>query len=181
MVIGHLSTAYLARAKWPRAELVALSVASMLPDLADFVLPQGNQCRTECEFYTHAFPAFAVLAVAAAALAWAIWHRRATSMLVGALVCLHVCFDIFTGVKPFWFGGPAIGLGLYRYQLLDFALETSLVTAGWLVLRRSPNPPRWAVHSATLIALIVLQSAFDIWHYDTTNAEPARVVMQITR
>jgi hypothetical protein len=165
VVTGHLSTAYLARAKWPRAELVALCVASILPDLADFVLPQGNECRTTCEFYTHAFPAFLVLAVAAAALSWAIWHRRATAILVGVLVCVHVLFDFFTGFKPFWFGGRPIGFGLYRYQSLDFVVESSMVFVGWIVLRRTQDPPRWAVHPLALFVLIALQAVFDIWHY----------------
>lgn len=181
MVTGHLSTAYLARAKWPRAELVALFVASMLPDLADFVLPQGNQCRTTCEFYTHAFPAVLVLAAAAGALAWAIWHRRATALLVGALVCVHVCFDFFTGFKPFWFGGPPMGFGLYRYQALDFIVESCLVITGWVVLRRSRTAPRWAVHYATLVAFIVLQAAFDVWHYEAFSAAHARAVTRSMR
>jgi hypothetical protein len=162
VVIGHLSTAYVARAKWPRAEMVALLVASMLPDLADFVLPQGTKCRVSCELYTHAFPAFVVLAVAASLLAWAIWHRRATALLVGALVCVHVLFDLPTGFKPFWFGGPSVGLGLYRYHALDFVVESGMMLAGWIILRRSDDPPRWAVHPATLSIFIALQAVFDI-------------------
>jgi hypothetical protein len=142
--------------------MVALLVASILPDLADFVLPQGNLCRVSCGIYTHAFPAFVVLAIAASALAWAIWHRKATSLLVGALVGMHVLFDLPTGFKPFWYGGPSLGLGLYRYQLFDFLVESGMVVAGWIILRRSPNPPRWAVHYLTLITLVALQATFDI-------------------
>jgi hypothetical protein len=165
VVIGHLSTAYVARAKWPRAEMVALLVASILPDLADFVLPRGNLCRVACEMYTHAFPAVVVLAIAASALAWAIWHRRATALLVGALVCLHVLFDLPTGFKPFWYGGPSVGLGLYRYHALDFLVESGMMLTGWIILRRSADPPRWAVHYATLITLVGLQATFDIVFY----------------
>lgn len=165
MVTGHLSTAYLTRAKYPRAELVALLVASILPDLADFVLPQGNQCRTSCGLYTHAVPAILVLAIAASALAWAIWHRRATALLVGALVCVHALFDLTTGFKPFWFGGPPVGLGLYRFEWLDFAVETAMVMTGWFVLRRSKDAPRLAITYPALFALIALQAAFDLYHH----------------
>ncbi|MEO8334042.1 MAG: hypothetical protein ABI664_03665 [bacterium] len=164
MVTGHLSTAYLARARFPRSELVALLVASILPDLADFVLPQGNQCRTSCGLYTHAFPAILVLAALATALSWAIWHRRATALLVGCLVCVHTLFDLTTGFKPFWFGGPPIGLGLYRYQRIDFVAESLMVIAGWVALRRSKNAPRLAITYPALFALIAVQAAFDMYH-----------------
>jgi hypothetical protein len=165
LVTGHLSTAYLARAKFPRSEIVALLVASILPDLADFVLPQGNQCRTSCGLYTHAFPAILVLALLASALAWGIWHRRSTALLVGVLVCLHPLFDLVTGYKPYWFGGPALGLVLFRFTLIDFVLESTLVIVGWVVLRRTKDAPRLAVAYPTLIALIALQAAFDIYLY----------------
>ena len=79
MVTGHIAFAFAARARWPRAELFALVVASLVPDLADFILPQGDQCRTSCELYTHAFPAVLVLAAAMAGIAWGVWHRRITT------------------------------------------------------------------------------------------------------
>jgi hypothetical protein len=175
LVTGHLSTAYLARAKYPRSEIVALLVASILPDLADFVLPQGNQCRTSCGLYTHAFPAIVVLALLASMLAWAVWHRRATAVLVGVLVCIHALFDLTTGFKPFWFGGPPIGLGLYRFQLLDFLMESTLVVAGWVMLRRSKDAPRLAITYTALLLMLTLQAAFDAYHYRRFGAAPAGV------
>jgi hypothetical protein len=163
MVTGHLAMAYLARARWPRTELVALLAASILPDLADFVLPQGNQCRTACGMFTHAFPAFLVLAGAASVLAWFIWHRRATSALVFAMVLLHVASDLLTGRKPYWYGGPSIGLELYLHELLDFVLEASLMTAAWWMLRRSESAPRLAVRWWALAVLLILQAGFDLY------------------
>lgn len=167
MVVGHISLSYVARARWPRAALVALLVATMLPDLADFVLPQGNQCRTTCGMYTHAFPAVLVLAAAMATLSWAIWHRRVTSALAGALVVLHVVFDYATGYKAFWLGGPQTGLSLYRFGLADFVIESIMMTAGWLVLRGSPDAPRWAVHPVALALLIAVQGTFELWNAGT--------------
>ena len=163
MVTGHLAMAYLARARWPRTELVALLAASILPDLADFVLPQGNQCRTACGMFTHAFPAFLVLAGLATVLAWFIWHRRATSALVFAMVLVHVASDFLTGHKPFWYGGPPIGLGLYAHEAMDFVVEAAMMAGAWWVLRRSPAPPRHAVQWWTLAVLVAIQAGFDVY------------------
>jgi len=169
VVTGHLAFAYAARARWPRATIVPLLLASIVPDLADFVLPQGDQCRTACGLYTHAFPAVIVLAVAVAWLAWQIWHRQTTALLSGAMVLLHVAGDLITGDKPFWPGGMNLGFGLYRVQAADFVLETALVIAGWYLLRRTANAPKFAVHPATLATLIAAQAGFDVWHYLASN------------
>lgn len=165
MVAGHLATAYLARARWKRAALLPLLVASVIPDLADFALPQGDQCRTSCELYTHAMPAVFVLAAAAAVLAWEIYHRRVTSNLVAALVVLHVAMDLITGSKPYWPGGPNLGAHLYTRPVLDFALEAVLVVVGWTALRRADDPPRAAVHPAALVLLLALQAGMDGWFH----------------
>ncbi|MEO8621184.1 MAG: metal-dependent hydrolase [bacterium] len=162
MVAGHISLAYAARARWPRAELVALIVATLLPDLADFVLPQGTECRTTCGMYTHAFPAILVLAAGMAVLAWGIWHRRSTALLAGALVLSHVALDLVTGYKRFWLGGPITGINLYQHAAADFVVESMMMTIAWWVLRRSRNPPPWAVHPVTLVLLLVLQGSFDV-------------------
>jgi hypothetical protein len=163
MVTGHLATAYAARARWQRAALLPLLVASIIPDLADFALPQGDQCRTSCELYTHAMPAVFVLAAAAGVLSWEIYHRRSTTNLVVGLVILHVAMDLVTGFKPFWPGGPNLGLHLYTRPLADFALETMLAITGWVLLRRAADPPRVAVHPVALGALIMLQGGMDLW------------------
>ncbi len=165
MVTGHLATAYVARARWQRAALPALLVASIIPDLADFALPQGDQCRTNCGLYTHAVPAVFVLGAAAAFLAWEIWHRRQTAYLAGALVLVHVLEDLITGYKPFWPGGPRLGLALYNWQVADFILESALCVIAWIILRRTRDAPHAAVHPAALAGLLTLQAVFDIIHY----------------
>lgn len=166
MITGHVSLAYAARARWPRAPLVALLVATVLPDLADFVL-RARICRVPCEEYTHAFPAVLLLAVAMAALAWVLWHSRVTALLTGAMVLMHDAADFVTGHKPFWLGGPPVGLDLYRLPAVDFALESAMMTLAWVMLRRSPGASRWAVHPVTLVALVTVQAVFDIWQYRT--------------
>jgi len=164
VVTGHIAVAFAARARWRRAELFALVVASLVPDLADFVLPQGDQCRTTCELYTHAFPAVLVLAAAMAGIAWGVWHRRITTYLCGALVVVHVLCDTLTGYKKFWVGGPDMGLSLYNHQGADLALEASMVVAAWVLLRRTPNAPRWGTHPLTLVVLLLVQASFDAIH-----------------
>ena len=165
MVTGHVAVAYLARSRWHRAELFALLVATMVPDLADFVLPQGDQCRTSCELYTHAFPAVLVLAAAMAAIAWSIWHRRITAAAAGVLVIVHVLCDLLTGYKQFWIGGPTIGLSLYDHEVADFGFEAALMTVAWVVLRRTPYAPRWATHPVALAVLLLIQAVFDSIHH----------------
>ena len=165
MVTGHIAVAFAARARWQRAALFALVVATMVPDLADFVLPQGDQCRTSCELYTHAFPAVLLLAAAMAGMAWAIWHRRITTLLAGCLVVVHVLCDMLTGFKKFWVGGPDMGLSLYNHEGVDFALETLMMIGAWALLRRTPQAPRWARHPLTLVVLVLLQAAFDASHH----------------
>src|SRR4051794_34635895 len=163
MFIGHIGVAYAARARWPRAELVALLVATMLPDLADFALPQGDRCRGNCGLYTHAFPAFLVLAATAAAFAWFIWHRRAAAILAALLVLSHIALDLLTGYKQFWIGGPETGAVLYHHPLVDFAIETTMMIVAWMILRRTARAPRHAVRVVTLVLLIGVQAAFDGW------------------
>ena len=163
MIVGHFAVAYAARARWQRAALLPLLVATIVPDLADFALPQGDKCRTSCELYTHAMPAVFVLAIAAAFLTWEIYHRRVTSYLVAALVVVHVAMDLVTGSKPYWPGGPNLGMHLYNRPLADFALEASLVVLAWITLRRTKDAPRAAVHPAALLVLLTLQAGMDIW------------------
>jgi hypothetical protein len=142
---------------------VALVVATMLPDLADFALPQGNRCRANCGLYTHAFPAFLVLAALAAAFAWFIWHRRAAAVLAAALVVSHIALDLLTGDKQFWVGGPVTGLVLYHKEGWDFVIEATMMTTAWFALRRTARAPRVAVYISTLLTLLALQGAFDVW------------------
>ena len=88
------------------------------------------------------------------------------------MVIAHVLLDLVTGHKAMWFGGPPVGLAMYRYQPLDFAAESVMAVAGWLILRRQPHAPRWAVRYVTLIALIAVQGAFDVWHYRKFGPPP---------
>lgn len=161
MVTGHIALAYLARSTWRRATLLPLLVATLIPDLADFALPQGDRCRTACALYTHAVPAVFVLAVAAAVLSWYVFHRRATTNLVAALVLAHVASDLVTGYKSYWPGGPKLGLQLYAHPVTDFTVEAAMMIGAWVVLRRSLDAPRTAVHPATLLLLLTVQAAYD--------------------
>jgi len=81
-------------------------------------------------------------------------------MLIVALVVVsHWALDYFTGIKPTWPGGPIVGMNLYARPLVDFALESATILAGWLLYRRTlPESARnhgWTY--ATLLMLWTLQ------------------------
>ena len=171
MIIGHIAVAYAVRARLPRTNLVGLLVATMLPDLADFALPQGNQCRTSCELYTHAFPAFVVLAAFAGVMAWFIWHRRAMVAAAATLVLVHILCDVLTGYKPFWLGGPQVGFDLYGHPVADFYLESLMLIGGFTLLRMSATPPRLAVRFAVPVLLIIAQCGGDYYFMRALAAE----------
>src|SRR6059036_4195015 len=63
-------------------------------------------------------------------------------------------------------GGPMIGLNLYDHPIADFALETAVVCAGWLVYRRSLPLEVRGTRLAWLFVLalvgIQLLGAFDL-------------------
>ncbi|CAN5563073.1 hypothetical protein BH09GEM1_BH09GEM1_24310 [soil metagenome] len=99
------------------------------------------------------------------AMAWGIWHRPITTGLAGALVVVHVLCDTITGFKAFWYGGPDLGLALYRYEGLDFVLEATLMAVAWEMLRRTSEAPRWATHPLALAVLMLLQAGFDAIHH----------------
>jgi hypothetical protein len=98
-------------------------------------------------------------------------------VLVGVLVLVHALLDLTTGFKPFWFGGPPLGLDLYRFPMIDFAMEAIMVVVGWVVLRRSKDAPRLAITYPALFALIALQAAFDIYMHSGFSAVSAAVLI----
>jgi len=50
-----------------------------------------------------------------------------------------------------------IGLELYKRPVLDFIVETAVITGGWLVYRRSlPEDRRSSPPAMTLLAVLIL-------------------------
>ena len=122
---------------------------------------------TNTAAWSHSLPAVCVLAAAFAALTLALRHCKKDAAVV-ALVCLsHVAVDYLTGHKPLWLGGPVVGLGLYKYQLIDFVIESAVVVVGWAMYfrtlpdtRRSKRP----IAIGLLCLLLSMQAVFD-WKF----------------
>ena len=134
-----------------------LVIASQLPDWTDAGFCLAGIRPSVPGILSHSFPAVALLALVTGA-AYAATHRDPAGMvLVAAVVASHAVGDYFTGLKPTWVGGPMIGLELYKRPVLDFIVETAVITGGWLVYRRSLTADRRSSPPAmTLLAVLIL-------------------------
>lgn len=159
MIAGHLGVAAALGAMRPRASLWWLLPAAIAPDLLDIAYALAGVCNPY-GLYSHTVPA-ALLLGACLAGAAVLAGRRETAPLVLLAVLLHLPPDLLTGRKLYWPGGEMYGLMLYDHALVDFLMETAIVSAGWALLRRQPAAPRWATSVRTLVALVLLQGAAD--------------------
>ncbi len=171
MIVGHIGIALAARARWPRVPLVAVVIASLAPDIVDFVTAALHICGPQ-GLYSHSLPAIAIEVVVLGGAA-ALWRRSpAAGSLVVAMVVLHLVADYITGVKILWAGGPVVGLDLYSRPLADFALEAMVTFIGWRMLRSSPVRDRWASTPIVLALLFAVQAALDAASYVIGPVKP---------
>lgn len=167
MIVGHLGLAAGVRGRWPRTSLLWLLGASIAPDLVDVLMAAANICNPS-GLYSHTIPAVVLLAAIVGGAAYLTTGRQsgpaagATATACVAVILLHPVLDFMTGQKLYWPGGELEGLRLYDRPLVDFVIESALVTLGWLILRRSRAVPRWAATPAALGALIALQGAMNL-------------------
>ena len=161
MITGHIGVAFGAKATRGRASLGWLLVATVAPDIVDFIAGFSGICNPG-GLYSHAFPAVLVVALIVGAAAG--WHTRnsATVFLAMGLVFLHLPLDYITGLKYLWPGSPIVGLYIYRWPALDFVVEVPVVVAGWWILRRSAAAPEWAASVMTVVLLIAIQASLNI-------------------
>jgi hypothetical protein len=164
MYAGHMGFALGAHGLKRSIPLWILVIASQLPDWTDAAFCLSGIRPETPGILSHSFPAIAVLALAAAMGYAAISRDPAGTLVVAAVVVSHAVGDYFTGTKPTWSGGPMIGLELYKRPLIDFILEAIVITAGWLVYRRSlPVSSRSSRPVfALLAALLTIQIGADI-------------------
>jgi hypothetical protein len=153
--------------------------AAQGPDWGDAVAEALSRPAAATGWAPHGLPLLEAGALAAALLAFVVNRRRLMRGEVdddapgrGAIIAFfayvsHWIADLFTGYKPTWPGGPVVGLGWYSHPRRDFALESLVVVAGWILWRRSlpdarGKPLAWAL----LAALLALQAAADavMWH-----------------
>lgn len=164
VLAGHIGIAIAVKGLRPSIPLWILILATQLPDWADAALCAAGVRTPIPGELSHSFIAIGALAILAALVSFAVARQSRGSLLVPAVVVSHALGDYFTGLKPTWPGGPMIGLGLYDRPALDFVLEGFVITAGWLLYRRSlPEPKRHSKEAfAMLAALLFIQLAADI-------------------
>jgi hypothetical protein len=161
VIVGHLGVAA-ALARWrPRVSLYWLLPAAIAPDLLDLAYAAVGFC-SPYGLYSHTIPAALLLGASLGGIA-VLASGRETGALVLLAVLLHLPPDWVTGWKLVWPGGALHGLRLYDHPLLDFAVESMLVAAGWALLRgRGDRPPRWAVAAWTVVGMVALQGGVDL-------------------
>lgn len=171
MIAGHIGVAMAARARWTRVPLLALIVASVAPDIIDFVTAALHICGPN-GLYSHSLPAIAIES-AVLGLATMLWRRSpAAGALIVAMIVLHLAADYLTGLKVLWAGGPVVGLDLYSHPIADFVLEAVVTFTGWRILRSSPARDRWASAPIVLALLFAAQAALDAASYVVGPVKP---------
>ncbi len=136
MVAGHLGIVLLGKGLRRQVPLWVLLAAALSSDLVSAVLVLTG-VGDPAQMRSHSIPVVIPTAAALALPYLAASGDRKGAWLVALTSLSHVLADYLTGSKPTWPGGPFIGLGLYRYPILDLMLETTVVAVGWLVYRRS--------------------------------------------
>lgn len=159
MYAGHVGFGLGAYSFRKTLPLWLLLVAAQIPDWLDAGFCMADVDRGPYGLYTHGFLPVAMAAVVFAAITFAITRDLAGTLVVALVVASHWGLDYFTGMKPTWAGGPIVGMNLYSRPVIDVALESATILAGWLLYRRTlPASVRnhgWTY--ATLFALCALQ------------------------
>jgi len=176
VIVGHVGVAAAARSGWRRTSLPWLLVACVGPDLVDISLAIAGVCNPY-GLYSHTVHAAALIAAVIGGAALLVTGSRATAAACVLMVLLHLPPDLVTGHKIFWPGGPMIGLGIYRWPIVDFAIEAPILLAGWWLLRRSRSAPRWATSVLSLWLLLVGQAVIDLAVRD--GAKPSACLAQV--
>lgn len=155
MFLGHFGLALAGKRADPTLPLAALLTASVLPDLLDPALSLAGLDGTAL---THTGPAIAGLALTVGAGGWLLTRRGTAGVLLAALTLSHFLADLVTSRLDLWSGGPVAGWGLYGRPWINFGLEATLITVGWLLYRatlpasRRGHPVAFAI-PAVLLAL----------------------------
>lgn len=165
MFIGHTAIALAAKRARPSVALPALVAASYGPDVIEItLLALWRWANVQAAFGSHSIPSVA-LGAAVVAVAYWLWRRDAVgaSLLAGTYAS-HWLADLFTGSgKPTWGGGPTLGLSLYEYPALDFAVESGLLLVAWLLFwpARDRRRRSGVVYIVAPVALMIVQLVFN--------------------
>jgi len=165
MYIGHVGAALAAKRVRRSIGLLALLVATYVPDWVDTGLCLAGAYNPQ-EMLSHSIPAvllFALIGFAAYGAATRDWPG---SLVIAGVIVSHMLLDWITGFKPTWPGGPMIGLMLYEHPIADFVAEGIVIFGGAMLYARTLPPRRrpWVDVSIMLGALLAMQLTIDIAH-----------------
>jgi hypothetical protein len=176
VITGHIGAAFGAKSARPEASLAWLLLATIAPDIVDFVAGFSGVCNPG-GLYSHTIPAALLISLVVAGAAWLNTRNIPTALLAAGLVLVHLPLDYLTGLKYLWPGSPGVGLYIYRWPALDFVVELPVVLAGWWMLRRSGKAPRWATSIVTIALLISIQASLNIWQHFALRTKPNACVV----
>jgi hypothetical protein len=158
MIIGHVGVAFWARGRRQPVALGWLLGATFAPDLLRWALEAAGYPWPIASRYSHLLPWCLVLAGALGGLAGLLYRDRRAAAVVAGVILSHVALDLISGFKEAWLGGPD-GLGLERYQQLEFAIEAVILWLGWRAMRRA-GPASWAASRSVFASLLVVQAVY---------------------
>jgi hypothetical protein len=131
---GHAAIAASLKGKRPRVSIALLVPVAFAPDWIDSF---SHLVHHPNVLVSHSLVSVAIGATLCGLL-YGAWSRSAgDGLAVWLAYASHWPADLVTGIKPTWANGPMIGLGLYAHPVWDFAIESVLVVACWLVYRQS--------------------------------------------
>jgi hypothetical protein len=163
MYTGHIAVALGARGVRHDVPLWLLVLAAQGCDWVELFTHRSTSPATP-DLYSHAFPFVIVAALVFTALVW-IWKRSTgIALTVLALYLSHPVLDYVTGFKPFWLGGPKVGLRLVDWPLMDLVVQGTLCVLGVLLYQRSFPPTRRGrlFIALPLAALLIFQLGGDL-------------------
>ncbi len=159
MYAGHVGFGLGAYSFRKTLPLWLILIAAQFPDWLDAGYCVADIDRGPYGLYTHGFIPIGIAAIVFAVLTYAFTRDLMGALIVALVVASHWGLDYFTGIKPTWPGGPVVGINLYSRPVIDVALESATILAGWLLYRRTlPEQVRnhgWTY--ATLFSLCALQ------------------------
>jgi hypothetical protein len=158
MFTGHAAIALFAKRARPTLPLWLLIAAAYASDgielLANLArLPDDRMVA----MLSHSIVGDLAFATLLGVTWWLFRRDGAGALLLGATLVSHWPADFLTGQrKPTWPGGPEGGLFLYRYDLLDFLIEGTLLVAVWMALRAMPGRRTFGKRIALALPLLLL-------------------------
>jgi hypothetical protein len=152
MFIGHFAVALAAKKAAPKTSLGTLFIAAQFVDLLWPILlllglehvriEPGNTAVTPLDFYdypiSHSLLGAVCWSLATGFIYYSVRKDGRGGLVVGGAVLSHWVLDFLTHRPdlPLWFGGPAVGLGLWNSFIGTVVVEGLLFAAGIVIYLR---------------------------------------------